>query len=957
MAAAAAFSNEAQPLAEILHGMAHDTERAALEPLEIFPVCHHSPASAVHLVRRLRDRPPRLILMEGCEDMIGLLEGLRNCRLPVALQAFAPKPVGFPEAWSPLNLVMPLSEFSAEFQAIAFALENPKKTRLLFVDRSVDHVYQWLPQEDRAVEDATPKEAPSDGDPDEKDEANMHGAAIGVEMGSLTPTFGQFTELLLKNAQVQHYTEWWDRYVETPIIGASYATYRQAMFLVGSLIRRLGQKESDRREDSLRERYMWTRMKEALAEAKVAPKDAIYICGAAHSASQVEEFGIENDRRWEIPPRTETEWLYGLLPSSYAAIERQFGHPRGALSLSESAWKKNIKRQRLKAFSLKPGKNKPQSDDGIEAEEEQEELPAPKTSAPPVEAEAIVAFLQDAPPDLAPEDDDLIHWSVRITGLARKHGYLASTADSIAIYQTAVLLANMRNRRGPTPWDFRDAAVTCLEKDRVPKKRDIQRICDIMLGGDRVGEIGYDSLPPLAQNVYDRLKALPIQVQAKTIQRALMDFKKNPELLECSQLLWKLRYLLPTGVVRPIIGQLSLGYEPAQESWDVAIGKYQGALIQLGYEGITIEGVLERRLKAAAFKPEAKTVQALAAAEDCLLLMKSARLTEELGDRARLLLVEEEGLADAQEIYERIRRLVQYYRGTPGGVAPWCCQFIKAGYSHYTTLLPNAFGDRGVTPSQIASMLAFVFTLEGLALSVGCHRSQLLIAVQQAGPMAEDPAKKSLLWAAEVVLQLRTQQSLRAMLSELLANPLAWEVLPDYLSGFLLSLSFTPLLNRITVELLGRAFSSLPDHALMSWLPGLLMTLRPHAGAALPALISEASRLYPKSSAELGNWRAPWDKAEEPVATPRANLGTTAQVKPEVHAARALLRGNPGAVEFWAVAAGGSAEWTEGTASVAVVAESGDGGGQAVLPEVAKARVLLGKFAETAEYFGRLAGQ
>src|SRR3954468_18346122 len=87
---AAAFATDAHPLGEMLSAMVADVGRASAEPLEIFPVCHHSPASALHLLQRLRARkPPRVIYMEMCEDMRGSIEDLRSCRLPVALQAFA----------------------------------------------------------------------------------------------------------------------------------------------------------------------------------------------------------------------------------------------------------------------------------------------------------------------------------------------------------------------------------------------------------------------------------------------------------------------------------------------------------------------------------------------------------------------------------------------------------------------------------------------------------------------------------------------------------------------------------------------------------------------------------------------------------------------------------------------------------------------------------------------------
>src|SRR5207249_4707932 len=109
----------------------------------------------------------------------------------------------------------------------------------------------------------------------------------------------------------------------------------------------------------------------------------------------------------------------------------------------------------------------------------------------------------------------------------------------------------------------------------------------------------------------------------------------------------------------------ALGQVPTQESWDVEIGKNQTPVIQLGYEGVTVEHVLERRLKARAFAAGATPVTALQAAEDCLLYLGSQRLTEEIGDHAAALLVQETGAQSAPEVFERMRRLVHYYRSTP----------------------------------------------------------------------------------------------------------------------------------------------------------------------------------------------------------------------------------------------------------------------------------------------------
>ncbi len=351
LTAAEAFTADAKSLSDLLGQIVADVDRLAHEPLEIFPVAHHSPAAALHLVRRLRDHPPRVIFLELCEDLRPLLDRLRDCKLPVALQAFAGQGDAFPKDWFPLSVVAPVTEFSAEFQAIAYCLENPE-TELLFVDRSVDHVFQWLPQEPGELEKHVPEREPDAGGEDES-AVPSHGGALGVQIGQLEPTFSLFREFLLKNARVKYFAEWWDQYVEQPLHGSDYGTFRQVMTLVGGLLRRLGRRDDpDLPTDRLRERFMWTRMKDYLRAHRLEPGDALHICGAAHAASDVDEFGTGNDLRWDIPPRTETKWLYGVLPSSYAAIDAQFAFPPGTVTLSDALWERSRRALGVKPFEL-----------------------------------------------------------------------------------------------------------------------------------------------------------------------------------------------------------------------------------------------------------------------------------------------------------------------------------------------------------------------------------------------------------------------------------------------------------------------------------------------------------------------------------------------------------------------------------------------------------------------------
>ncbi|WP_248963302.1 DUF5682 family protein [Sphaerisporangium perillae] len=879
--AATAFAGAPSAVPGILSGLVDDVDRALREELEIFPVCHHSPASALAMVRRLREKQPKVIYLELCEDLRPLLTELRNCRLPVALQAFATDLDGFPPAWGPLSVVAPITEASAEYQAIAYALETPG-VELVLVDRSSDHVFQWSPKEE--------PEAAGHGD-----DAGLHGDAVGIEIGDLRPRFAELEEHLLHHGKVRHWSEWWDQYVEQPLAGADYDTYRQVMVLIGSLFRRLGPGGDRLARDEDRERYMWTRIREHLAASGADPAECLHVCGAFHAASQVEQFGLASEApAYDISPRTATRWLYGLIPSSHSAIEAQFGLASGSVSIAAATWAKAVARGGDTPYQLAGQK-------GTRKRSARVRQGAPSPPAPV--ADRLSGFMSK-PPALDDLDEaELLGWCVDVVRLARRNGYLASTADAIAVFETSILLAGMRNRARPTPYDFQDAAVTCIEKDAVPGRRDVRRLCEILLGGDRVGEVGYDALPPLARDVYDRLKPLGLDLEKRTIQRALLDLKADPEVVPCSDLLWMLRYLLPQDAVRPIMGERRLGERSIQESWDLSFGRHQRSIIELGYEGVTVEQVLEQRLRRAVWEPEATAAAALAAVEDALLYLGGRRFADELGARAVELLAAERTVDEAPEVLRRIRRLLAYYRATEPELPAWCEAFVSTGYAHYCTLLPTAFVDEDTGVRQVGAMLGFLFTLESLALALGCDRVQLELAVRQSHP--EAPAKMALLWAAQSQLGLLPLPELRARCDELLANPLVIPSFPLYIMGFVQAVEPVPALAGFVVEVISKAFGRLPDTVLLPWLPKLITMLRDQAGELMPMLVREAGRTFPGGLAAVDAWAPPWSERPARSAPGAERAPAPVPAGPVTE----LLAGHPAACDAVAELLGCDAEW------------------------------------------------
>ncbi|MEU8005896.1 DUF5682 family protein [Catellatospora sp. NPDC049111] len=884
--AAAALADGPDALAGILSGIVDDVDRALAEPLEIFPVCHHSPASAMAMAKRLREKQPKVIYLELCEDMTPLLTELRNCKLPVAVQAFASELDGFPQDWAPLSVVAPITEASAEYQAIAYALDTPG-VELVLVDRSTDHVFQWQPRKDKAAEPAPEAGA------EPAEDADLHGDAVGVEIGDLRPRFAELEEHLLHHGKVRHWSEWWDQYVEQPLGDADYDTYRQVMVLIGSLFRRLAPGARDRvTSDEERERYMWTRMRQHLATSGVDAADTLYVCGAFHAASHVDEFGLHGADSYEISPRTATKWHYGLIPSSHSSIEAQFGLASGSVSIAAAVFAKSLTRTGVEPYRLEGQQG------GRAAKKKAKPAPVVSPQSQQV-TDRLSGFLARPPVLDTLDEDELLGWSVEIVRLARRNGYLSSTADAIAVFETSILLAGMRGRARPTPYDFQDAAVTCIEKESVPGRRDVRRLCEIMLGGDRIGQVGYDSLPPLARDVHDRLAPLGLKLEQRGVQRALLDIAGDPVLGKCSDLLWILRHLLPQGAARPIMGERRLGHRAIQESWDLALGTHSRELIELGYEGITVEQVLEQRLRRCVWGPRATAAVALGAVEDATLYLRSRRFADELGARAVELLAAERTVDDAPDVLRRARRLLAHYRATEPVLPAWLEAFVKAGYAHYCTLLPNAFVEEETGTKQVAAMLGFLFSMESLALSLGCDRAQLELAVAQSHPTT--PGKTALLWAAQHQLGLLSRAELRERCVALLDNPLVLPAYPQYLSGFVQALEPVPALAGFVVEAISQAFGRLPDAVLLPWLPTLITTLRKEGGDHVGLLVREAGRVFPGDLPTLDAWTPPWSAAAvDPgaaVAAPRGPAGPVAVLltaHPEPTDALAALLGCDG---------------------------------------------------------------
>ena len=136
----------------------------------------------------------------------------------------------------------------------------------------------------------------------------------------------------------------------------------------------------------------------------------------------------------------------------------------------------------------------------------------------------------------------------------------------------------------------------------MPGRRDVRRLCEILMGGDRIGQVGYDALPPLARDVHDRLGAAEPEAGAARRaagaarhRRRSRNWRRAPTCCGCCATCCR---RAPHGRSWASGGSAS---GRSRSRWDLALGTHQRALIELGYEGVSIEQVLEQRLRRAAY--------------------------------------------------------------------------------------------------------------------------------------------------------------------------------------------------------------------------------------------------------------------------------------------------------------------------------------------------------------------
>ncbi|HLL23724.1 MAG TPA: DUF5682 family protein, partial [Kofleriaceae bacterium] len=406
-------------------------DRLLGEELYWFPVRHHSPAVARHLRAAIRERKPKLVLVEGPADATHLIEHVVDAKTkpPIALYAsyrddantlgLAGIASAAPDVPPRFAVWYPLLPYSPEYVAMKEAHALGAAT--VFIDLPnhalIDPTHYKLHGRDRDTdEEVVDEDALEPGD-------QPSWEAIVVE--------SDFYRTLTRVAGYRSWDEAWDSLFEIGHRHATHEEFRRELAYFCAAVRATSNPERIARDGTLeRERHMLRAIRAELAARSLSPADAMVVCGGFH---------LFLDREDELAPPTPPAGttFATVVPYSYFRVSELTGYGAGnrAPRFYQAVWEH-----------------------------------AERHAEPWVEA--------------------MIEHVVAVLTRGRKDGELLSAADAISVTQHARMLASLRGRPAPILDDIRDALISCCCKGRPDEEgRHLLRAMTTAEVGTAVGRV------------------------------------------------------------------------------------------------------------------------------------------------------------------------------------------------------------------------------------------------------------------------------------------------------------------------------------------------------------------------------------------------------------------------------------------------------------------------------------
>jgi hypothetical protein len=482
----------------------------------IVPIRHHSPAAAFQVGRLIRERRPRVVLIEGPADATDLIDRVLDPSTvpPVALYAYRRRGDDVKAAF------YPFCAYSPEYVALQAGREVG--AQLLFCDLPAAVTLEWQ-------EDPTPQLPPHrDGSGEQPTHAQEEGAGAGSG-------YVAFTTALAEAAGYETFEAFWEAAFEQEAGSEPADGYVELMTTFGGQARTLTA-HRDRARDDQRERAMAAAAHACLERG--IPDDAILlVCGAAHAQAIAQAYArMAGDPLPSAPSPCAGEG------SRHPASEE----PRRGAASGSGANGEQVSPSHAHG-------------DGMSAKP----IFAPRSGRVVGDAPAQIALIPYSYPRLSEQvgygagnrapwyyqqvwdlDGDYAAATRRALVVAarrlRERGYASSPAQAIDGYTLAATLASMREKVAPGVDELVDAAVACFGQghgDAVAEA--MQRV----LIGEAVGRIsGRAGRTPLQEEFHTTVERLRLPA-LDSPKQILVHLAGNRQEAEQSVFLHRLRAL------------------------------------------------------------------------------------------------------------------------------------------------------------------------------------------------------------------------------------------------------------------------------------------------------------------------------------------------------------------------------------------------------------------------------
>jgi hypothetical protein len=502
------------------------------EDLYWFPVRHHSPAVARHVEAAILARRPKVIFLEGPHEANDLLPHILDKRTqpPIAIYSSYRDDnnvLGLAGVFSPAEDIparfaswYPMLAYSPEYVTLQAAQQI--KATVVFMDLP----HHALISSADAEGETPPKESAPGGKRLEQEDDRLI-----VESG--------FFQALATTAGYRSWPEAWDSLFEVRTF-SDHEEFRRELATFCAAARATSPPERIETDGTLpRERFMLQTIRQTLQAKKIAPRDAMVVCGGFHL------FLDRNDP--EPPPVPPAGTLYvTVVPYSFFRVSELSGYAAGnrAPQFYQTVWE-----------LMRDGRR----------------------------------------------DDVTVEHIVSVLKQGRKEGEPLSSADAIAASQHAGMLARLRGRSAPVLDDLHDALITCCCKgDPTEEGRGLIRSMDLAGIGTRVGKVtpALGRLP-LINDFYTQVSDLDLGEIVHRERRVNLDLdKRDLQGARRSAFLHRLAFLeVPLARVVEAMGNVASG-TLFKERWAVSWSPtVEDALVELNLYGDTVEAAAVARLR------------------------------------------------------------------------------------------------------------------------------------------------------------------------------------------------------------------------------------------------------------------------------------------------------------------------------------------------------------------------